>query len=167
MAASRDGPPPGPGWQRAATTVASVPAPAGYGFSRSTTSKPDSARSSPVRTVSQAGSRTIAKVGKRAASSSPSPAASSRWASTPRASSLARLTRTELVMRTPSDSLSMNGASARYTVRTDEVADQGRPWGPRSASSPAASVPRAESWATTERSARNQCSGNAAPSSGA
>jgi hypothetical protein len=74
-------------------------------------------------------------------------------------------------MRTPSDSLSMNGASARYTVRTDEVADQGRPWGPRSASSPASSSaapgPRAESWATTERSARNQCSGNAAPSSGA
>ena len=103
---------------------------------------PTRARSSPVRTVSHAGSRTIANQGKRAASSSPSPAASSRWTSTPRASSLARLTRTELVMRTPSDSLSMNGASARYTVRTDEVADQGRPWGPRSASSPAPSRAR-------------------------
>ena len=141
--ASRDGPPPGPGG-RAGDHAGVGASPAGRVLAQHHL-EARLGPSRPVRTVSQAGSRTIAKPGKRPASSAPSPAASSRWTSTPLASSLARLTRTELVIRAPSDSLSMNGASARYTVRTDEVGDQGRPGGrgPPAARPPAARRPRA------------------------
>jgi hypothetical protein len=58
--------------------------------------------------------------------------------------------RRELVIRRPSENFSITGASARYSVRMDEVGDQSAPAGPRSCSSPAASRARtAGRWTTS------------------
>ncbi len=105
------------------------------GLCRTTTSRPCTGSPSAPVTPNQAGSRTMSKPGepgKAARHCAARPVRSSRCTSTPRSSSLRRLSRRELVMRTPRESLSMASQPGRKTVRTEEVGCQSGPPGPRS-----------------------------------
>ncbi len=131
------------------------------GISRSTVSRPLGSPSAGWSTPIQAGSRTMSKPGWTACQRRARPASSRRCTSTPRWSSLRRFSRRELVIRRPSDSLSIHGVPGRQTVRTELVGCQGSPCWPRSVSRPWSSSSATAGRSVSSRACQG-CSGSAA-----